>query len=112
MIYCLANIEDIQAKDFDRKINSEIPVVIEFWVKSCGNCKKFKPIYEKLSSFFDTIKFTRINMFESIENLKLAESLGVEETPTIIFFKKSKEIGKIVGYKNLEDAKEEIEKII
>jgi thioredoxin-related protein len=51
-------------------------------------------------------------MFKSIENLRLAEGLGVEQTPTTMIFKKSKKIGQIIGYKTLEDAKKEIRKII
>ena len=48
----------------------------------------------------------------SINNLRLAEGLGVEETPTLKFFYKSKEIGQIVGFKKLETATEEIKKIV
>lgn len=108
----MEKVEDIQAKDFDSKMNSEIPVVIEFWIKSCENCKKFKPVYDELSVVFSDLKFTRVNMFDSVENLRLAEGLGVEETPTVKIFKKSKEIGQIVGFKTLEIATERIRKII
>ena len=108
----MRKVEDIQAKDFDNKINSEIPVVIEFWIKSCGNCKKFKPIYEDLALIFSDLKFTRVNMFDSVENLRLAEGFGVEETPTVKIFNKSKEIGQIVGFKTLETATEMIRKIM
>jgi thioredoxin-related protein len=51
-------------------------------------------------------------MFESVKNLRLAEGLGVEETPTVKLFQKSKEIGEIVGFKRLEAATEEIKKIV
>jgi len=108
----MEKVEDIQAKDFDREISSKKLVVIEFWIKSCGNCKKFKPVYDELSENFSALKFTRINMFESINNLRLAEGLGVEETPTVKIFNKNKEIGQIVGFKTLETATEEIKKII
>lgn len=109
----MKNIVDIQAEDFDDEIKSNNPVVVEFWIKSCGNCKKFKPIYETLSEIFGgRLKFTRINMFESVKNLRLAEGLGVEETPTVKLFQKSKEIGEIVGFKRLEVATEEIKKIV
>jgi len=108
----MKNIVDIQAEEFDYEIKSNNPIVVEFWIKSCGNCKKFKPIYEKLSEIFgDTLKFTRINMFESVENLRLAEGLGVEETPTVKLFQKSEEIGEIIGFKKLQAATEEIKKI-
>jgi len=97
----MEKVEDIQAKDFDNKISSGTPVVIEFWIKSCGNCKKFKPVFDALSGIFSDLNSTRVNMFESVENLRLAEGLGVEETPTVKIFKNSKEIGKVVGFKTL-----------
>ena len=110
----MSNVVDIQAKDFDREIaESTKPVVVEFWVKSCGNCKKFKPVYEKLSDVFsDRLRFVRVNMFESVENLRLAEGFGVEETPTVKLFYKSKEIGQMTGFRPLEAATEEIEAIL
>jgi len=41
-------------------------------------------------------------MFASIENLRLAEALGVEQTPTTKVFCKGREIVQILGYKPLE----------
>ena len=109
----MGKVEDIQAKDFKKEIESEKPVVIEFWIKSCGNCKKFKPVYEDLSNIFgQKFRFTRINMFESVENLKLAEKLGTEVTPTVKFFQKKQEIGEIIGFKTLDESIQEINKII
>lgn len=110
----MSNVADINAKDFNSVIaEPKKPVVVEFWIKSCGNCKKFKPVYEKLSEVFgDRLRFVRVNMFDSIENLRLAEGLGVEETPTVKLFYKSKEIGQMTGFKPLETATEEIEAIL
>jgi len=75
----MEKVEDIEAKDFNKKINSEFPVVVEFGVKSCGNCKKFKPVYEKLSKIFSDMKFTRISIFKSVKNLRLAEVLELSK---------------------------------
>jgi thioredoxin 1 len=110
----MSNVVDTQAKDFDSEIaDPKKPVVVEFWIKSCGNCRKFKPVYEKLSEVFgDRLRFVRVNMFESVENLRLAEDLGVEETPTVKLFYKSKETGQMTGFKPLEEATEELEAII
>ena len=76
----MSNVLDIHAKDFDSEISiHDKPVVVEFWIKSCDNCKKFKPVYEKLSEVLgERLRFLRVNMFESVENLRLAEGLGVE----------------------------------
>jgi thioredoxin 1 len=106
-------VRDIQAKDFEVEINLDKPTIIEFWIKSCDNCKKFKPIYDKLSEIYgDKLNFTKVNMFESVENLRLAEGLGVEETPTVKLFFNSEEMGQMVGFKSFETAKFEIKKII
>ena len=87
-------------------------MIIEFWVRSCSNCKKFRPIYDKLPEIFgDKAKFLKMNMFLSLENLKLAEGLGVEETPTLKLFCKGREIGQIIGYMPLDKATKEIEDI-
>ena len=109
----MAKVLDIQAEDYGEIINSDIPVAIEFWIKSCGNCTKFKAIYEQLCEIFsDKLVFTRINMFESVKNLRLAEGLGVEITPTVKIFCSNEEIDEIVGFKPLEAVTVEIERII
>ena len=109
----MAKMLDIQAEDYDEIINSDIPVAIEFWIKSCGNCAKFKAIYERLSEVFsDKLQFTRLNMFESVKNLRLAEGLGVEITPTVKIFCNREEIDEIVGFKPLDAVTVEIERII
>lgn len=53
-----------------------------------------------------------MNIFLSLENLKLAEGLGVEETPTLKLFCKGREIGQIIGYMPLDKATKEIENIL
>jgi thioredoxin 1 len=88
-------------------------VIIEFWIRSCSNCKKFRPIYDKLPEIFgDKAMFLKMNMFLSLENLKLAEGLGVEETPTLKLFCKGREIGQIIGYMPLDKVTKEIEDIL
>lgn len=88
-------------------------MIIEFWIRSCSNCKKFRPIYDKLPEIFgDKAKFLKMNIFLSLENLKLAEGLGVEETPTLKLFCKGREIGQIIGYMPLDKATKEIENIL
>jgi thiol-disulfide isomerase/thioredoxin len=88
------------------------PIVMEFWRKTCEYCKKFNPIYEKLPEIFDNkIKFFKMEMLKSLENLRLAEGFGVEETPALKFFCLGKEIGEIVGYRSLEEVVKEIKEV-
>lgn len=110
----MANVMEVSSTSFDMDVKAaDKPVVVEFWIRSCGYCQKYKPIYKTLPEIFgDKITFLEMNMFQSLENLKLAEGFGVEETPTLKFFCKAKEIGEIVGFRPLNKVIEEIEKIL
>jgi thioredoxin 1 len=107
----VTDIHDIQAESFDDEVKNTVgAVVLEFWLRSCSGCQKFKPVYDMLPELMgDKIKFLRMNMLKSIENLRLAEGLGVEVTPTTKIFCNGDEVGEIVGYRSLEEAAEEIE---
>jgi len=110
----MLTIKDIEAKDLDEAVNgSDVPVVLEFWIRSCGFCQKFKPIYDQLPNLFGgQVSFLRMNMMKSIKNLRLAEDFGVEQTPTTKVFCKGVEVGELVGYKTLDEAVEELKAIL
>lgn len=110
----MENVVDIQACDFNEELNeSDKPVIVEFWIKSCSHCSKFKSVYEQLPTYYGgDFKFFRMNMFTSIENLRLAEDLGVEQTPTTKIFCKGREIGEVLGYRPLNEAVQEINLVI
>lgn len=105
---------EIPAEYFEREVqNTDRPVVIEFWIRSCSYCQKFKPIYEKLPAIFgEQVKFFTMNMFFSLENLKLAEGLGVEDTPTLKIFCRGKEVGEVIGYRPLDKVVDEIREVL
>jgi thioredoxin 1 len=111
MVSLMTGIPDIQAESFEDEVkNAGGAVVLEFWIRSCSGCQKFKPVYDRLPDVMgDRVRFLRMNMMKSIENLRLAEGMGVEATPTTKVFCKGDEVGEIVGYRPLEEAVKEIE---
>ena len=110
----MEQVVEIPANSFNREVKgSDKPVVVEFWIRSCSICQKFRQVYEKLPEIFgDKVKFLKMNMFLSLENLKLAEDFGVEETPTLKLFCVGREIGEIIGYRPLDKVVKEIEEIL
>ena len=110
----MSDVKDISAEEFDREVKgSGSPAVLEFWVRSCDQCRKFKPVYETLPEVFGgRIRFLRMNMFKSMENLRLAEDLGVEQTPTTKVYCSGGEVGTIVGYLPLEEAEKTISELL
>jgi thioredoxin 1 len=107
-------IKDISAEEFDRELKgSESPAVLEFWVRSCDQCRKFKPVYERLPERLGgKVRFLRMNMLKTIENLRLSEDMGVEQTPTTKVYCSGEEVGEIVGYLPLEEAEKRIYELL
>lgn len=106
-------IKEIDSNIFEEEIKlAANPVSVFFWVRSCDGCRKFKPVYEELPTLFPDVTFVTMGMMKSIENLRLAESLGVEETPTTIIFCDGEKAGTVTGYMSPEKVGREIRKII
>lgn len=110
----MSDIVDIEAASFDEAVlGSDIPVVLEFWIRSCDFCRRFKPVYEQLPGIYgERVRFLRMNMMKSMENLRLAEGMGVEQTPTTKVFCGGAEVGEMVGFKTLEEAVGELNSVL
>ena len=84
----------INEKSFESEVvNSELPVLIDFWAEWCGPCKEIAPILDEINNEMDDkIKIVKINIDK---NPNIPNKYGVQSIPTLIIFKK----GKIVGTK-------------
>ncbi len=81
--------------NFERFINENENVVVDFFAEWCGPCKMMKPIFEQLAKEVSpSIKFAKLNVDQSPE---VAEKFFIMGVPTIIFFKSGKVVEKIVG---------------
>lgn len=76
-------------------VNSDIPVIVNFWAPWCNPCETMCPNFEKSAAKFPLkILFTKINT----ENEKsLDAKFAVKSIPTLIIFKDAKEIHRVVG---------------
>jgi len=76
-------------------IESEIPVLIDFWASWCPPCKMIEPIIEELSQDLEgAVKITKINVDQNPTSASAHKIMGV---PTFIIFKCGKEMGRRVG---------------
>ena len=77
-------------------LESDKPVVIDFWAAWCNPCKMMTPEIEKLSEEYgDKIKFCKLN---TEENPEISSQYTVQSIPTIMIFYKGKIIGRFVGF--------------
>ncbi len=97
---------DIDDSSFEAEVlQSEKPVLVDFWAPWCGPCKAIGPAIEELAGTFgNKIKFTKCNVDD---NPLSPGKYGVRAIPTLIFFKEGKDVEQITGMvakSKLEDA--------
>jgi thioredoxin reductase (NADPH) len=78
------HVAEITADEFEREVLGGGAVVLDFYSSECAPCEAVAPKYEGVSALYgDEVKFLKI--FRQ-ENRKLAETLGVTSSPTLLFF--------------------------
>jgi thioredoxin 1 len=86
---------NITDQNYGEYINSDIPVVLDFFADWCQPCKTLSPMIEQLSSEYEgKIIVGKVN---SDDNNDLAVKYSIRNVPTLIFIKDGKVVDKQVG---------------
>jgi len=86
---------EITDANFKEYLNSDKPLVIDFWAEWCGPCRMISPIVDELYKEYDgKVNIGKVNVDENDE---IPAKYGIRNIPTLLFFKDGELVDKHVG---------------
>jgi thioredoxin 1 len=104
-------VTNVDEKNFDKEVlQSNTPVIIDFWASWCGPCKMMGPVFEELSKEYEgKLKFVKVSTEDVPE---LAEQFNIRGIPSLSIIKGKEEINRIVGFVPKEQLKKQIDETL
>src|SRR5690348_1655455 len=95
MLSVMGKTMELTDANFDQIVNSDKPVLVDFWAEWCGPCKMIGPVVEELAKDYDgKAVVAKLNVDE---NPQVTARYGVRSIPTLLVFKGGQIVDKQVG---------------
>lgn len=92
----MAELEITKNNFTDEVMNSDMPVLLDFWATWCGPCRMISPIVKELAEEYSgKLKVGKVNVDEEAE---LASAFGITSIPTIVLIKNGKTVNSSIGF--------------
>ena len=99
--------EDSFTKDV---LDSETPVLVDFWAEWCGPCKMLTPVINELADeYLGKVVIGKVNVDN---NSSIASEYGIRSIPSLLFFKNGKVQNQIMGAVSKDDIAKALDNLI
>ena len=104
------NVVEFTDQNFEQEvINSETPVLVDFWAEWCMPCRMLAPTIDKIAeSYSEKVK---VGKLDTDSNREIAIKYQISAIPTVILFKDGQVAQKFVGLKQEREFKEAIDSL-
>ncbi len=102
---------EVNDANFDQEVlNSEQPVLVDFWAVWCGPCKAIAPIVDGVAAAYaGKLKVAKVNVDQ---NGATPSRYGIRGIPALLFFKGGKVADQIVGYRAAGVIEEKVKRLL
>ncbi|MFY9553970.1 MAG: thioredoxin [Blastocatellia bacterium] len=105
------SVKEVSDSSFKHEVlESEKPVLVDFWAAWCGPCRMLAPTIEAIAEqYSESAAVVKLNVDD---NPSTAEAYSIKSIPTLILFSSGKEVERVIGAANKEAISRMIQKYI
>lgn len=96
--------------NFSEILNTEMPVLVDFWATWCGPCRAIAPVVEELAEEYDGKAV--VGKCNVDENEDVPMQYGIRSIPTLLFFKNGELVDRLVGAASKADIAAKLDTLI
>ena len=92
----MSSVTQVTDATFQQEVlESELPVLVDFWAPWCGPCRMVAPVVDELATQYEgQVKVVKL---DTDQNPNIASQYGIRSIPTIMVFKAGKQVDTVVG---------------